>query len=273
MRATPIHAISLAAVAFSSGCTGGDATADPYSGPFQILILSKTLGYHHASIPNCQDLVRTLGTTPDDQMPPGTKPGSQFSVTIANEDLSDFTDATLKTYGMLFFCSPTGPVFSTGGANGAIGMAAMQKYIEQGGGAWGGVHSATDFEDDGGFPWYTNTLLGGHFDHHDDDGTPGTVQVQPAYVDHPVVRDVQATWSTQDEWYYLSTDIASLPLFQVLSKLTIDQRPVVWIKEFGANDTGRMFYTIRGHNVTVYDEPDFKKLVLNGILWATHRLE
>jgi type 1 glutamine amidotransferase len=33
-----------------------------------------------------------------------------------------------------------------------------------------------------------------------------------------------------------------------------------------------MFYTTRGHNKSVYKEPDFKKLVLNGILWATHRM-
>ena len=34
-----------------------------------------------------------------------------------------------------------------------------------------------------------------------------------------------------------------------------------------------MFYTIRGHAPAVYHEPDFRLLMLNGILWATHRLE
>jgi type 1 glutamine amidotransferase len=34
-----------------------------------------------------------------------------------------------------------------------------------------------------------------------------------------------------------------------------------------------MFYTSRGHAPAVYNEVEFRQLVLNGILWATHRLE
>ena len=44
-----------------------------------------------------------------------------------------------------FWCSPTGTVFSSGGPSGVTGMAAVQKFLTSGG-AWGGVHSATDFE-------------------------------------------------------------------------------------------------------------------------------
>jgi type 1 glutamine amidotransferase len=57
-----------------------------------------------------------------------------------------------------------------------------------------------------------------------------------------------------------------------LARLASDNRPVAWIRDVG-NGGGRMFYTIKGHNKSVYEEPDFRKLVLNGILWATHRLE
>jgi type 1 glutamine amidotransferase len=70
----------------------------------------------------------------------------------------------------------------------------------------------------------------------------------------------------------MDKDITALPDFQILAKLTNDQRPVIWIKELGAGNKGRMFYTIRGHNKTVYQEPDFRKLILNGVLWATHRM-
>jgi len=254
-----------------TGGSAGSPPGDAYSGPFKILVLSKTLGFHHDSIPDCQMLLSTLGQTSDDMMPPGTKPESQFSIDIANEDLSQFTDETLKSYGMLFWCSPTGPVFSLGGANGVTGMAAIQKYGE-GGGAWGGVHAASDFENMNGFPWFTNTLLGCYFQNHDSDGTPGAVQVEATYADHPVMRGVPATWNTQDEWFYMNRDVSLLPGFQILARLATDQRPVIWIKELGAANNGRMFYTIRGHSGTVYQEPDFKKLVLNGVLWATHRL-
>jgi type 1 glutamine amidotransferase len=250
---------------------GGGSGTDAHAGRFKILILSKALEFAHSSILDCQALLKDLGATPDANMPAGTKPGSQFTTTIANVDLSDFTDDELKNYAMLFWCNPTGPVFSSGGSNGKIGMAAVQKFVERGG-AWGGVHAAADFEKTNGFPWFTNTLLGGYFDHHDADGTMGTVQVEAGFDSHPVLRGVPPTWNVQDEWYYMNRDIASLPDVKILSRLT-DNRPVVWVKELGAEKAGRMFYTIRGHNSSVYKEPEFRTLVLNGILWATHRLD
>jgi len=214
-----------------------------------------------------------LGVTPDAMMPPGTKPGSQWTAVLAKHDMSDFTDDNLKNYAMVFACNPTGTVF-TGNANikddKTIHMLALQHFVE-GGGAWGGVHSATDFEKANGFPWFTNTLVGGWFDHHENDGTSGTVQVVATFTQHPVMRGVPATWSTKDEWYYMNRDIGSQPGFQIIERMASDNRPVTWIKEVGQ---GRMFYTIRGHNMDRYDnEPAFRQLVLNGILWATHRLE
>jgi type 1 glutamine amidotransferase len=35
---------------------------------------------------------------------------------------------------------------------------------------------------------------------------------------------------------------------------------------------GRTFYTIRGHAQKVYAEPEFRQLMLRGILWSAHRL-
>ena len=251
---------------------------DSYAGSFKILILSTSLGeFRHPSIANCQRMLADLGQTPDDKMPEGTKPGSQFTTVIATDDLVDFTESGLKDYGAVFWCSPIGTVFSNSplvpkGVP-AIAMSALQGYVE-GGGAWCGVHSATDFEKTGAFPWYTNTLVGGYLDTFLQDGTSGTVQVEAAYADHPVLRDVPATWSVKDEWFRMNRDIGAQPGFQILSRLatSTDNRPVVWIKDFGTN-SGRMFYTTRGHAPAVYGEPEFRLLVLNGILWATHRLE
>jgi type 1 glutamine amidotransferase len=81
----------------------------------------------------------------------------------------------------------------------------------------------------------------------------------------------------------MKTDIAALPGFKILATLSLDGRPVVWVKELcsvpvggvcaPSPTNGRMFYTIRGHDASVFKELPFRKLVLNGILWATHRLE
>jgi type 1 glutamine amidotransferase len=261
----------------SSGAGGEDSAPDAYSGPFKILILSTSLGeFRHESITDCQRMLADLGQLPDDQMPAGTKPGSQFTTVIATDDLADFTAAGLKDYGALFWCTPIGTVFSNNPRvqNKAVAMSALQEYVE-GGGAWCGVHSATDFEKTGNFPWYTNTLVGGYLDTFLMDGTAGTVQVEPDYANHPVMRNVPGTWSVRDEWFRMNRDIGAQPGFQIVARLatSADNRPVVWLKELGTNMSGRMFYTTRGHAPAVYHEPDFRQLVLNGILWATHRLE
>src|SRR5579859_2557776 len=49
----------------SSGSSGGGPAPDPYSGSFKILVLSKTLGFHHDSIPACQQMLRELGRCVD----------------------------------------------------------------------------------------------------------------------------------------------------------------------------------------------------------------
>ena len=249
-----------------NGGNGGSAP-DLYSGPFKILVLEKTLGFRHDSIPLCESLLTDLGKTADGMMPPGTKPLSQFTVTIANDNLSEFTDAGLASYALVFSCSPTGNVFSEGGANGTVGMAALQKFVE-GGGAWAGVHAALDFEKTGGFPWFTNTLTGAYMAAHDPDGVGWNVTVPGAFASHPVVSGVPNPWTAADEYYTLSKDIETLPGFMIVQKLP-DNRAVSWIKDVSK---GRMFYTERGHNKTVYAEAPFKRLLLNGVLWATRRL-
>jgi len=208
-------------------------------------------------------------------MPMGTKPGSQWTADHAKNDMTDFTDDNLKQYALVFSCSPTGTVFSNNAnikdkATSATAMAALQKFVESGG-AFAGVHSASDFESTNGFPWFTNTLMGGYLVNNEPDATSGTVQVEPMYATHPVMRGVPATWSTQDEWYHMNREIGAQPGFQIVARLAADNRPIIWIKEVSK---GRMFYTVRGHNKDRFDkEPAFRTLMLNGILWATHRLE
>ena len=252
----------------SAGAGGSGGAPDVHSGPFGILVLEKTLEFRHDSIQACEDTLTALGKTSNAQMPSGTKPGSQFTITIAKDDLSDFTDAGLKNYALVFFCLPSGRVFSTGGAAGTAGMTALQNFVE-GGGAWAGVHAALDFEKTGGFPWFTNTLTGTTWTTHDNDGTQATVQIAAAFSGHPVVSGLPASWAAADEWYYWQTDIRTLPGFQVLQTIAADQRPVTWIKQVGQ---GRMFYSSRGHNKNYYAEANFQRLILNGVLWATQRL-
>lgn len=255
----------------TGGSTTGGTANDPYVGAFKVLVLSTTLDFKHDSIPDCQAMVSDLGKTADAAMPAGTKPGSQFTTQIETDDLPHFTATGLKEFALVFSCNPTGTVFSANPKvkDKAVAMTSLQTFVESGGG-WAGVHSATDFEKTNGYPWFTNTLVGAYFDHHDNDGTSGTVTINSALASHPLNKGMPATWSTQDEWYYMNRDVSAQPGFQILQRLAKDNRAVAWVKELGTN--GRSFYTIRGHNKSVYKEADFRKQVLNGILWATHRL-
>jgi type 1 glutamine amidotransferase len=325
---------------------------DPYSGPFKVLVLSKTLGFHHDSIPACQQMLRELGQCVDaascaaadanepnvtDTPIAGAKPNSSFTVDVAGapasgcpaiqvmykdpdtrqataadytsyssmgcdgstSDLSQFNATNLDTnqfssvaspkgpYQMIFFCSPTGTDFTSGGTNGAAGMTAIQNFITAGG-AYGGVHAASDFEDTEMWQWYYNSLMGSWFKDHNNDGTPGTVNTVPMYATHPIMKGIPNPWNTQDEWYYQNREMSSVSGFQILATLSgvpalsgepaNDIRPIVWIKQFPVTTDptmtfeGRSFYTVRGHNIARYGEAAFRQLVHQGILWATHRL-
>ena len=346
-----------------------------YTGPFKILVLSKTLGFHHDSIPSCQQMLRELGRCVDatscaatgDAVVAGAKPNSAFTVDVAgapagcmelpsatvaaitpqyqayasmgcdgsgggtddpvshfngtNLGIDQFSSASAPhgAYQMIFFCSPTGPVFTSDGATGTAGMAAIQSFIEAGG-AYGGVHTAPDLDDTQQWQWYYDDLMGAWPEEYNFDGTFGVVNTTTIGLTHPVMRGIPNPWIAQDEWWLLNRQISSVPGFQILATLPVgvpydagavphdagaaydgvgdggedpqeitvaplageaagDVRPVVWVKPFPVMSDpthtfeGRMFYTIRGHNIARYGETAFRQLVHQGILWAAHRLE
>ena len=138
-------------------------------------------------------------------------------------------------------------------------------YIGRGGG-WVGIHSAADTEYD--WPFYGG-LLGAYFKQHP--------AVQPAAIDvtdraHPSTRHLPARWTRTDEWY----DFRSNPRGSVHVLATLDEstysggtmgadHPIAWCHPFRG---GRAWYTAGGHTVESYSEPDFRRHVLGGILWA-----
>jgi type 1 glutamine amidotransferase len=240
-----------------SGGSGGSVA----SGPFKVLIISTTLEFAHDSIPDCQQMIADLGKT---------DPANQWTTKVETDDLADFTTAGLKDYGMIFSCNPTGRVFSGGPTvkDKAGAMQAFQDFIEKDGKAFGGVHSASDFEKTNGFPWFTNVLMGAYFNTHDNDGTSGSVIADSQNMGHPVLAGLAGTYSTSDEWYKMNRDPGSQTGFKILQRLSSDSRPLTWVKDVGA---GRMFYTVRGHAKKVYKEEPFRTLVKNGIMWAMKR--
>ncbi|WP_259070253.1 ThuA domain-containing protein [Mucilaginibacter sp. X4EP1] len=211
----------------------------------KVLIFSKTVGWHHTSIPAGIAAITKLGQE------------NNFDVDTSI-DANKFTYENLKRYAAVIFLNTTGDVLND------TQQAAFQKYIEAGGG-FVGVHSATDTEYD--WPWYGN-LVGAYFKNH-----PAQQNATFHVVDHDFIatKDLPAEWKRFDELYnfkWISPDIHVL--------ITIDEKtytggtngdnhPMSWYHNY---DGGRAFYTALGHTDESYVDPLYLKHLLGGIEYA-----
>ena len=214
----------------------------------RILVFSRTAGFRHASIP---DGIRTV-----------TELGAGRWTVDATEDSSVFTAANLKNYRAVVFLSTTGNVLDD----------AQQKAFEQyihAGGAWVGVHAATDTEYD--WPWY-GKLAGAWFVGHPAVNQEATVVVEDRT--HPSTRMLPAEWKRLDEWYAFRTNPRSnVHVLASLDEKSYDpgkasmggDHPIMWWQDF---EGGRAWYTAGGHTKESYTEPLFRQHLREGIAWA-----
>ena len=241
MVAIVASVVAVAALVLS----GGDGQAKPEQRA-RILVFSKTMGFRHDSIPAGIAAIQSLGRA------------NGFSVT-ATENAKDFTRKRLARFDAVVFLNTTGDVLAP------RQQAAFKSFIRHGGG-WVGVHSAADTEYD--WPFYGG-LLGAYFQSHP--------AIQPATIDvtdqsHPSTRHLPARWMRTDEWY----SFRSNPRGRVHVLATLDEstysggtmgadHPIAWCHPFTG---GRAWYTAGGHTIESYSEPDFRRHLLGGILWA-----
>lgn len=211
----------------------------------RVLVFSRTVKFHHASIPAGQAALQKLGKE------------NSFEVDTTT-DASWFTDKNLKKYDAVIFLSTTGDVLND------EQQAAFEKFIKSGKG-YMGIHAATDTEYD--WPWY-NQLVGAYFKSHpkQQDATLNIVDGS-----HISTKHLPAMWKRFDEWY----NFKSLqPGLHVL--ITIDEKsysggengefhPMAWYHDF---DGGRAFYTEFGHTDESYLDPLFLQHLLGGIQYA-----
>ncbi len=210
-----------------------------------VLIFSKTNGYRHESIPTGIKAIKKLGKA------------NGFTVD-ATEDSLMFTKDNLKKYAAVIFLSPTGKVF------GPEQEAALQDYIEQGGG-YMGIHAATDCEYN--WPWY-GKLAGAYFKSH-----PSQQKAELIIVDKnsPATAGMPDTWVRKDEWYNfkdLNPDVTVLIKIEESSYKGGENganHPMAWYHKVS---NGRAFYTELGHTEESYADPVYLKHILGGIEYA-----
>lgn len=214
----------------------------------RILVFSRTAGFRHASIPDGIRAVTELGA-------------GRWTVD-ATEDSTVFTAANLKNYRAVVFLSTTGDVLDDGQQK------AFENYIHAGG-AWVGVHAASDTEYD--WPWY-GRLAGAWFAGHPAVNQEATVVVEDRT--HPSTRMLPAEWKRLDEWYAFRTNPRSnVHVLASLDEKSYDpgkasmggDHPIMWWQDF---EGGRAWYTAGGHTKESYTEPLFRQHLREGIAWA-----
>ncbi len=211
----------------------------------RVLVFSRTMKFHHASIPVAVAAVQKLGAD------------NHFEVDTTT-DAALFTEENLKKYTAVIFLSTTGDVLND------EQQASFQKYIQAGGG-FVGVHAATDTEYD--WPWY-NQLVGAYFKSH-----PKQQEAVLNIVDanHPSTRHLPKQWKRKDEWYNFKNIQPNLHILMTIDEKSYtggengDFHPMAWYHEF---DGGRAFYTELGHTDESYADPLYLQHLLGGIRYA-----
>lgn len=230
----------------SVGSSNGLASNN--SGPYKILVFSKTAGFRHDAIPAAITAIRNLGIQ------------NNFGID-AVEDASAFNDANLAQYKAVVFLLTTGDVLD------GNQQAAFERYIRSGKG-YVGIHAASDTEYD--WPWY-GKLVGAYFLSHP------AIQTASIYVEdrlHASIALLPERWVRRDEWYNFRTNPRAD--VRVLARLdestysggTMGDHPIAWSHYY---DGGRAWYTALGHTVGSYSEPKFLAHVLAGIRYAAER--
>ena len=249
---TPALALFWLLVAGNSG-SGNSGSGAARAVPFVptvtsggILVFSRTTGFRHDSIPDGIATVRRIA--------------EELEIPVdATENPSAFTDANLALYRLVVFLLTTGDVLDD------AEQEAFERWVRAGG-AFVGIHSATDTEYE--WPFY-GTLVGAYFAGHPAIQT-ATIRVEdPA---HPATAALPAAWTRTDEWY----DFRTNPRGTVHVLATVDEttysggsmgadHPIAWCHNY---DGGRAWYTAGGHTRESYSEPLFVAHLAGAIRWA-----
>jgi len=230
-----------------------------------ILVLSATKGFRHASIENGNDTLEALIADI------GAEFGEELSVDFIDNEgeraVEDFQSAIPSTveefeaYDVVVFQNTTGPLLE------GEQKSAFREYIENGGNFMG-IHAGSDTHKN--WDWYENTMLGGVFQDH------GGQQVEAETViedhTHPATKHLDDRWTRADEWYTFTqnpSDVATV--IGNLDKNTFSGpqmdgiHPTIWYNRVG---DGRVFYTSGGHNSYNFDVPEFQQHLKGGLMWA-----
>ncbi len=252
----------LLAILCLAACAGAPSVPAP---PLRVFYLSQSVGFVHETVRRPAD-----GLAPSElALQDMARASGAFTVEFS-QDARDLTPDRLADLDIL--------VFSTTGALpiDRETWTAILAWVESGRGGFVGVHSAADtalaFE--GGEAAWTG-FLGGRFDGHPwTEGTPiGLSNLEPS---HPLAAMWPDGTAYAEEIYQYAGFVPDrVRVLQTLDMSAGPLRrpypvPVTWVRPVGQ---GRLFYTNLGHTPSTWDDPRFRRQIIDAIRWAGRRLD
>ena len=221
--------------------------------PDFVLAFTKTTGYRHESIEKGVHTLRQLGRK------------NNFIV-LQTETSEDFNAQNLKNYKLVVFLNTTGDVLNP------QQQKVFENYIKSGG-SFMGIHSACDTEYK--WPWF-GKLAGAYFESHPNNPNILKAKMDVLSKEHPSTAHLEDSWTRNDEWYNFKNLNPNVSVLLNLDESSYEggtngeNHPIAWYHKY---DGGKAFYTGGGHTKESFDEPDFRKHLLGGILWSLGRTE
>ena len=139
----------------------------------------------------------------------------------------------------------------------------FRKYVEAGGGFLS-IHSGNVFLGDGDGVEEYNNFTGNRFITH-----PLRCEVQMNKTkDHPIMSGVADSFVLRDEHYEIELLANDMDIFLTSSSTTGGTQIAGYTREFGK---GRLCVLTPGHTLSVWQNPEFKKMLINAIEWGMGR--
>jgi type 1 glutamine amidotransferase len=231
-------------------------TSSVWAQQFNVLLFTKTDGWHHSSIHDGVSAMRKLAQRHNFGLE-----WHEFAGLAINDEY-------LAKFDLVVLLNTTGNIFNE------EQQQAFKRFIQSGKG-FVGVHSASDTEYD--WEWY-GKLVGHYFDIHPKNQTAMLVKQDNTF---PGMQGFNERHLWTDEFYnFLPANIEGLNYLLTIDETTYSPKadwgnkksdgmgefhPMAWYHNF---DGGRSFYTALGHLPGVYEDDVFLAHLYGGIYWA-----
>ncbi len=254
-RALPAAALLLGA------CTAQEPIA---AEPTRVLVYVQSAGYEHGVAKRAEQDGLSLV---ERQWQAWGGEDDRLAVTCW-DPATPFTAERLERFDAVFF-------YTTGEL--PVPMESRQALLAwvDSGGAFTGAHCATDTYYEWA-PW--GDLIGAYFDGHpwheevrvtvEDGAHPSTTHLGDSFAITDEIYQFKSPYARDRLHVLLTLDTSSVSLDKPTVKRTDGDFAISWTREQGE---GRVFYTAMGHRPDVWQDPRFRRHLIEGVLWAARR--